>query len=45
MRENGWRGAAGRCAKDPEKEKRASKSESAPDLVKRDFGADGPKIP
>lgn len=42
MRENGWRGATGRCARSPEKEKRASKSESAPDPVKRDFSADGP---
>lgn len=42
MRENGWRGVTRRCAKNPEKEKRASKSESAPDLVKRDFSADGP---
>lgn len=42
MRENGWRGVTRRCAKSPEKEKRASKGESAPDLVKRDFGADGP---
>lgn len=42
MRENGWRGVTRRCAKSPEKEKRASKSESAPGLVKRDFSADGP---
>lgn len=42
MRENGRRGATRRCAKSPEKEKRASKSESAPGLAKRDFGADGP---
>lgn len=40
MRENGWRGVTRRCAKNPEKEKRASKGESAPDLVKRDFSAD-----
>lgn len=42
MRENGWRGATRRCAKSPFKEKRASKTESAPDLVNRDFSADGP---
>ncbi len=42
MRENGWRGVTRRCAKNPEGGKRASKSESAPDLVKRDFSADGP---
>lgn len=42
MRENDWRGVTRCCAKNPEGEKRASKSESAPDLVKRDFSADGP---
>lgn len=42
MRENGWRGVRRRCAKGPGKEKRASKGESAPDLVRRDFSADGP---
>lgn len=41
MRENGWRGTTRRCAGDPERGKRASKSESAPDLVKRDLSADG----
>ncbi|WP_368156329.1 IS3 family transposase [Collinsella aerofaciens] len=42
MRGNGWRGVTRRCTKDPEKEKRASEGESAPDPVKRDFSADGP---
>lgn len=42
MRENGWCGVTRRCSRNPEKEKRASKSESAPDLVKRDFSSDGP---
>lgn len=42
MRGNGRRGVTRRCAGDPEREERASKSESAPDPVKRDFSADGP---
>lgn len=42
MRERGRRGAACACAKRPSGEKRASKRESAADLVKRRFEADGP---
>lgn len=42
MRERGWRGVTRRCAKSPSPEKRASREDSADDLVKRDFSADGP---
>ena len=41
-RERGWRGATRACAKRPSGEKRASKRESADDLVKRRFEAGGP---
>lgn len=44
MRERGWRGAARACAKRPSGEKRASRRESAADLVGRRFEADGPNI-
>ena len=42
MRENGMRGVTRTCAKRASDEKRASKAESAEDLVRRDFTADGP---
>ena len=42
MRENGWRGVTRACARRASGEKRASARESADDLVKRDFSADGP---
>jgi len=42
MRERGWRGVTRACAKRPSGEKRASKRESALDLVGRRFEADGP---
>ena len=42
MRERGWRGVARACAKRPSGEKRASKRESAADLVGRRFEAGGP---
>lgn len=42
MRERGWRGVTRACAKRPSGEKRASKRESADDLVKRRFEAGGP---
>lgn len=42
MRERGWRGAA--RAKRPSGEKRASRRESAADLVGRRFEADGPNM-
>jgi transposase InsO family protein len=43
MRERGWAGVSRRCAKSPDgKEKRVSRKEGAPDLVKRKFEADGP---
>lgn len=42
MRERGWRGVTRRCAKNPTREKRVPKKDSAEDLVKRDFSADGP---
>lgn len=42
MREYGWRGVTRACAKRPSGEKRASRRDSHGDLVKRDFGADGP---
>ena len=44
MRERGWRGAARACAKRPSGEKRASKRESAADLVGRRFEAGGPDM-
>ena len=44
MRERGWRGAARACAKRPSGEKRAARRESAEDLVKRKFSADGPNM-
>ena len=44
MRERGWRGAARACAKRPSGEKRASKRESAADLVGRRFEAGGPNM-
>lgn len=44
MRERGWRGVARVCAKRPSGEKRASKRESALDLVKRKFEAGGPNM-
>ena len=44
MRERGWRGVTRACAKRPSGEKRASKRESALDLVKRKFEADGPNM-
>ena len=44
MRDNGWVGTTRGCARRPKGEKRvaAPQAGSAPDLVKRDFGADGP---
>ena len=42
MRERGWRGVARACAKRPSGEKRASRRDSAEDLVRRRFEADGP---
>ena len=42
MRERGWRGVTCACAKRPSGEKRASKRESALDLVGRRFEAGGP---
>lgn len=42
MRERGWRGVTRRCAKGPSREKRVPKKDSAEDLVKRDFSAEGP---
>lgn len=42
MAESGWRGATRSAARRGDAEKRASKKESAPDLVKRRFEADGP---
>ena len=44
MRERGWRGAARACAKRPSSEKRAAKRDSAEDLVRRRFSADGPNM-
>ena len=44
MRERGWRGVTRACAKQPSGEKRASMRESAADLVKRRFEADGPDM-
>ncbi|MEE0518114.1 IS3 family transposase [Slackia sp.] len=44
MRERGWRGVTRACAKRPSGEKRASKRESALDLVGRRFEADGPNM-
>ena len=44
MRERGWRGVTRACAKRPSGEKRASRRESALDLVKRKFEADGPNM-
>lgn len=44
MRERGWRGVARACAKHPSGEKRASKRESAADLVGRRFEANGPDM-
>lgn len=44
MRDNGWAGATRGCAKRPEggAEQAAPQADSAPDLVRRDFSADGP---
>lgn len=42
MRQLGIRGVTRACSKRPSGEKRASKRDSADDLVKRDFSADGP---
>ena len=43
MRERGWAGVSRRCAKSPDgREKRVSRKDGAPDLVKRHFDADGP---
>ena len=42
MRERGWRGVARACAKRPSGEKRASRRDSAEDLVRRRSEADGP---
>lgn len=44
MRERGWRGVTRACAKRPSGEKRAAKRDSAEDLVKRRFSADGPNM-
>ena len=44
MRERGWRGVTRACAKRPSGEKRATRRESAADLVKRGFEADGPNM-
>ena len=44
MRERGWRGVTRACAKRPSGEKRAAKRDSAEDLVKRRFEADGPNM-
>lgn len=44
MRERGWRGVTRACAKRPSGEKRASRKDSAEDLVKRRFEADGPNM-
>lgn len=44
MRERGWRGVTRACAKRPSGEKRASRRESAADLVKRRFEPDGPNM-
>ncbi len=44
MRENGWVGTARGCAKRPKGEAKAAapQADSAPDLVRREFSADGP---
>lgn len=44
MRENGWVGTTRGCAKRPKGEARAAalQANSAPDLVRREFSADGP---
>ena len=44
MRENGWVGTTRGCARRPKGEKRAAapQANAAPDLVGRDFSADGP---
>ena len=42
MRERGWRGVTRACAKRPSGEKRAPRKDSAEDLVRRRFEADGP---
>ena len=44
MRENGWAGTTRGCAKRPKGEAKqaAPQANSAPDLVRREFGADGP---
>ncbi len=44
IRERGWRGVTRACAKRPSGEKRAAKRDSAEDLVKRRFSADGPNM-
>ena len=44
MRERGWRGVTRACAKRPSGEKRASRRESAADLVGRRFEAGGPNM-
>ena len=44
MRENGWAGTTRSCAKRPKGEAKqaAPQANAAPDLVRREFGADGP---
>lgn len=43
MRERGWAGVSGRCAKSPDdRERRVGSADGAPDLVGRRFDADGP---
>ena len=44
IRERGWRGVTRACAKRPSGEKRAAKRDSAEDLVRRRFSADGPNM-
>ena len=44
MRENGWAGTTRGCARRPKGERKAAapQANAAPDLVRRDFSADGP---
>lgn len=44
MREDGWTGTTRGCARRPKGERKAAapQADAAPDLVRRDFGADGP---
>lgn len=44
MRENGWTGTTRGCARRPKGERKAAapQANAAPDLVRRDFSADGP---